>query len=113
MGEITGPEHWWAAMIADCIGAMDGTHVFCKPKPKDAKKFWRRKGGHTTNIIAVCDFDLCFTFASPGWEGAMHDYLIFKECVHGKGKNKFPHPPEGKYYLVDGGYPNAKGYMAP
>ncbi|KAF7123827.1 hypothetical protein RHSIM_Rhsim12G0127400 [Rhododendron simsii] len=44
----------------DCIGAMDGTHVFCKPKPKDAKKFWG--------------------------------------C---------------KYYLVDAGYPNAKGYMAP
>ncbi|XP_058211719.1 uncharacterized protein LOC131323899 [Rhododendron vialii] len=36
----------------DCIGVMDGTHVFCKTKPKDAKKFQGCKKGHTTNIIA-------------------------------------------------------------
>ncbi|WJX21142.1 hypothetical protein P8452_10609 [Trifolium repens] len=28
-------------------------------------------------------------------------------------KNVFPHPPEGKYYLVDAGYPNMKGYLSP
>ncbi|WJX50249.1 hypothetical protein P8452_36579 [Trifolium repens] len=28
-------------------------------------------------------------------------------------KSVFPHPPEGKYYLVDAGYPNMKGYLSP
>ncbi|KAI9127883.1 hypothetical protein K1719_000876 [Acacia pycnantha] len=25
----------------------------------------------------------------------------------------FPHPPEGKYYLVDAGYPTPVGYIGP
>jgi hypothetical protein len=33
--------------------------------------------------------------------------------VFNKYKNNFPHPPDGKYYLVDSGYPNRKGYLAP
>jgi hypothetical protein len=28
-------------------------------------------------------------------------------------KEEFPFPPEGKYYLVDSGYPNRKGFLAP
>ncbi|KAG5546935.1 hypothetical protein RHGRI_012840 [Rhododendron griersonianum] len=97
----------------DCIGAMDGTHVLCNPPSKDAKKYFGRKGGHTMNIIAICDFDLCFTFALAGWEESMHDYHVFRECVYGRGRNMFPHPPVGKYYLVDGGYPNGNGYLSP
>jgi hypothetical protein len=33
--------------------------------------------------------------------------------LYGKYKDKFPHPPQGKFYLVDSGYPNRKGYLAP
>lgn len=62
----------------DCIGALDGTHVFSNPDPNDAKNLLGNKEGQTMNIIAVCDFDLCFTFASPWWEGSMHDNKIFK-----------------------------------
>jgi hypothetical protein len=32
--------------------------------------------------------------------------------VFNKYKNNFPHPPDGKYYLVDSSYPNRKGYLA-
>lgn len=59
------------------------------------------RGGHTMNIIVVCDFDLhLITFASLGWEGSMHDYKIFRECVYGRGKNKFLHPPKGNVVVV-------------
>ncbi|CAN6227594.1 unnamed protein product [Urochloa humidicola] len=27
--------------------------------------------------------------------------------------HKFPHPPPGKYYVVDAGYPNRPGYLSP
>ncbi|KAH7859348.1 hypothetical protein Vadar_020153 [Vaccinium darrowii] len=113
------PEHWHECLkknkryrrFKDCIGAIDGTHVPCTPSHETAL-YWSRKGGTTFNVIAVCDFNLCFTFAASGYEGIMHDYNIFKHETTKTG-NRFPHPPEGKYYLVDAGYPNAKGYMAP
>lgn len=37
--------------------------------------------------------------------------VVFREAVN-KAKH-FPHPPPGKYYLVDSGYPLRQGYMAP
>ncbi|KAF7145421.1 hypothetical protein RHSIM_Rhsim04G0151000 [Rhododendron simsii] len=85
----------------DCIGAMDGTHVLCNPPPKDATKYFGCKGGHTMNILAICDFDLCFTFASARWEGSMHDYHVFKECVYGRGTHMFPHLPNGNVVVPD------------
>ena len=36
-----------------------------------------RKCIPTQNIMAVCDFDMLFTFVWPGWEGTAHDIRIF------------------------------------
>ncbi|KAH7833474.1 hypothetical protein Vadar_006681 [Vaccinium darrowii] len=68
--------------------------------------------GYTFNVLAVADFNLCFTFAVSGYEESMHEYQIFKEETAKRG-NRYPHPPASKCYLVDAGYPNTKGYMAP
>ncbi|KAL6581090.1 hypothetical protein OROMI_007013 [Orobanche minor] len=40
---------------------------------------------------------------------------LFKEQLrlHRDGKKVFQHPPTGKYYLVDSGYPNTTGYLSP
>ncbi|XP_019228607.1 PREDICTED: uncharacterized protein LOC109209738 [Nicotiana attenuata] len=54
--------------------------------------------------MAVCDWDMCFTFVWPGWEGTPHDARIFDQALRRQNLN-FPHPPSGKYYLVDSGYP--------
>ncbi|KAF7142958.1 hypothetical protein RHSIM_Rhsim05G0142000 [Rhododendron simsii] len=96
----------------NCIGAIDGTHVMTRCKKKeDEKRFFSRKGYATQNIMAVCDFDLTFVFASVGWEGTYHDYSIFKRCVLNQ-RYRFPQPEPGKYYLVDAGYPNRPGFLA-
>ncbi|KAJ0980977.1 hypothetical protein J5N97_009232 [Dioscorea zingiberensis] len=71
-----------------------------------------RKGYTSTNILAVCDFNMCFTFALIGWEGSAHDTRILVEALRNSSL-KFPHPPEGKYYLVDSGYPTMKGFLGP
>ncbi|KAJ0972407.1 hypothetical protein J5N97_020366 [Dioscorea zingiberensis] len=71
-----------------------------------------RKGYTSTNILAVCDFNMCFTYALIGWEGSAHDTRILMEALRNLSL-KFPHPPEGKYYLVDSGYPTMKGFMGP
>ncbi|XP_020590960.1 uncharacterized protein LOC110031877 [Phalaenopsis equestris] len=62
--------------------------------------------------MAVYDFNMCFTFALAGWEGSAHDSRIFKIATRNLEYN-FPHPPHGKYYLVDAGYPMQRGYLKP
>ncbi|KAK3195851.1 hypothetical protein Dsin_027161 [Dipteronia sinensis] len=37
---------------------------------------------------------------------------IFLEALRRENLH-FPHPPRGKYYLVDAGYPQMKGYLGP
>ncbi|XP_028115239.1 putative nuclease HARBI1 [Camellia sinensis] len=95
-----------------CIGALDGTHVEVVLPAHDAGTYYSRKGYPTQNILTVCDFDMCFIFISCGWEGSMHDSRIFNEIIENEHA-PFPHPQEGKYYLVGAGYPNKKGYLAP
>ncbi|KAL6636963.1 hypothetical protein ACP70R_024535 [Stipagrostis hirtigluma subsp. patula] len=47
-----------------------------------------------------------------GWPGSAHDSRVFNDTLS-RYSDEFPHPPEGKYYLVDSGYPNKKGFLAP
>ncbi|KAF5799785.1 putative harbinger transposase-derived nuclease domain-containing protein [Helianthus annuus] len=96
----------------DCIGAIDGTHVRASVRLKDQTKYIGRKGYATQNIMAVCDFNMCFTFVWAGWEGSAHDTRIFNEALR-RPELLFPHPTGDKYYVVDAGYPNTKGYLAP
>nr|KAJ0216008.1 hypothetical protein LSAT_V11C300144460 [Lactuca sativa] len=57
----------------DCIGCIDGTHIdACIPMPNQMR-YRGRKGVPTFNVMVVCDFDMCFTFISVGWEGSTHD----------------------------------------
>ncbi|KAG8483114.1 hypothetical protein CXB51_022032 [Gossypium anomalum] len=96
----------------DCIGAIDGTHIAAILPPNEQVPYIGRKGIPTQNVMAVCDFNMCFTFVMAGWEGLAHDTRIFLDAIRDP-KYKFPHPPNGKYYLVDSGYPQMKGYLGP
>nr|XP_033510943.1 uncharacterized protein LOC117275744 [Nicotiana tomentosiformis] len=96
----------------DCIGALDGTHVKARLPQGQEIPYIGRKGYPTQNILAVVDFNMCFTFAWVGWEGAAHDNRIFGEALRRPELN-FSHPSGDKYYLVDAGYSHIKGYMAP
>ncbi|XP_056696268.1 uncharacterized protein [Spinacia oleracea] len=96
----------------DCIGGIDGTHISIIVPEEDQIRYRGRKGIPTTNVLAVCDFDLLFTYVLTGWEGSAHDSRIFLDTI-GDPRLKFPKPPEGKYYVVDKGYPERKGYLTP
>ena len=90
-------------------------------------------------MLAVCDFDMRFTFVLARWSGSVHDMRVFNDALEKFG-DKFPHPPVGmygllhffivfvivfvmlltlvlccvdKFYLVDSGYPNRPGFLAP
>ncbi|XP_073037105.1 uncharacterized protein [Primulina eburnea] len=103
---------WVAEILNDCIGAIDGTHICIRVPPSKQIDFIGRKGYTSTNVMVVCDFDMCFTFVWAGWEGSAHDSKIFKEAMR-RERLHFLLPPEGKYYLVDTGYPTFKGFMVP
>lgn len=80
----------------DCIGAIDGTHVDARVPVEDQVAYIGRHDTTTQNVMAVCDFNMCFTFIVAGWEGSAHDSRIFNRAIADRDGN-FPHPPQGKY----------------
>ncbi|KAM3193779.1 hypothetical protein ACQJBY_070420 [Aegilops geniculata] len=98
--------------MKDCIGAIDGTHIRALIPEDKQIRYIGRTGAVTQNVMAICDFDMHFTYASIGQPGSMHDTSVLFHAMHAD-KATFPHPPKDKYYLVDAGYPNRKGYLAP
>lgn len=55
-----------------CIGAIDGTDVKAVLPHHEPVKFIGRKGVPTQNVLAICDFNLCFTFVLVGFTRNMH-----------------------------------------
>jgi hypothetical protein len=58
--------------------------------------------------MIACDFDLNITTISCGWEGSATDARVLSSVIL-KGFKV----PEGKFYLVDGGYANTQNFLAP
>ncbi|XP_047321119.1 uncharacterized protein LOC124925193 [Impatiens glandulifera] len=75
----------------NCISAIDGTHVKLFGSKEEIIKYIGRK---------------------VGWEGSTHDAGILKTVISDPNY-RFPHPMSNKYYLVDVGYKNKRGYLAP
>jgi hypothetical protein len=79
----------------DCIGALDGTHARAS-NPADKKvRYIGRSGSATMNVLAICDFDMHFMYASIGQPGSMHDTSVLYHAVSAD-KDVFPHPPKGQ-----------------
>jgi hypothetical protein len=117
------------------IGAIDGSHVPVSVPADEVVNHTCRHGYTSQNVLAICDFDMRFTFAVAGWPGSAHDTRILNHALANFAS--FPVPPKGinsnlcfhyffllcmysylvflagKYYLVDSGYPNRTGYLAP
>ncbi|KAK2642093.1 hypothetical protein Ddye_023856 [Dipteronia dyeriana] len=108
----SGDEEEIDQLICDCIGAIDGVHVQASISPCDQVPYIGRKGIPTQNVMAICNFDMQFTFACAGWEDSAHDSRVFLSALRDPQSN-FPKPPNGKYYLVDTGYPHMKGFLGP
>jgi hypothetical protein len=72
--------------------------VSCVVSASDQTRFIGRKGHPTQNIMAVCDWNMCFTFVLAGWEGTAHDACVFEQALT-KTEFNFSHPPLGIYVL--------------
>jgi hypothetical protein len=78
----------------DCIGAIDGTHIPVVVPCTETVAHVGRYRYTTQNVLAICDFDIRFTFVVSGWPGSVHDTRVFNEALNNYA-DKFPFPPEG------------------
>ncbi|XP_019429998.1 PREDICTED: uncharacterized protein LOC109337448 [Lupinus angustifolius] len=131
-------ERFQHSLQTKCIGAIDGTHVSTWAPAAKQTVFHGRKVLITQNVLAVCNFDMLFTFVYSGWEGTTNDSRVFLDAL--TPANDFPKPIGGKknsvnitniffisyklfnmysiyfanqFYLVDSGFPNMSRYLAP
>ena len=49
----------------------------------------------TQNVLAMCDFDVLFTFVYSGWEGTANDSRVFLDVL--SPENNFPKPNGGMF----------------
>ena len=49
--------------------------------------------------MAICNFDMQFTFACAGWEGTAHDSRVFLSALRNSQSN-FPKPPNGNFFFL-------------
>lgn len=92
----------------DCLGALDGTHIYASVPSVDRPRFRNRKGFISQNVLAVCDFNMVFMYVLSGWEGSAADGAILEDAR----LNDF-RIPEGKFYLGDAGFPLSDGVLVP
>jgi hypothetical protein len=52
----------FAPFFDNCIGAIDGTHVCVTVSTEKVVQYTGRKGITTHNVLAICDFNMRFTF---------------------------------------------------
>ncbi|XP_057540758.1 uncharacterized protein LOC130818611 [Amaranthus tricolor] len=92
------------------LGALDGTLIKMTVPVEDRPRYRDRKGDITTNVLATCDPSLRFNYVFPGWEGSASDPRILGDALRRPNGLKVP---RNKYFLVDLGYSNAQGFLAP
>jgi len=99
----------YKTFFSDCLGALDGTHIDMHVTPQDQPRYRNRKGHLTQNVLAVCNFDMEFTYVLAGWEGSAHDTAVWRDAQFYKGFKT----PYGKYWLGDAGYANTDTILVP
>ncbi|PKI68486.1 hypothetical protein CRG98_011124 [Punica granatum] len=93
-----------------CIGAIDGTHVDACMPHANRVPYRDRNADISQNILAACTHDMMFTYVMTGWEGSAHNSRILSDAA---SLDRFPAPRGRQYYIVDAGFSNIPGYLAP
>ncbi|KAF7801641.1 protein ALP1-like [Senna tora] len=93
-----------------CLGALDETHIRIRVPREDQPRYRNRKGEITTNVLGVCTRDELFVYVMAGWEGSAADSRVLQSAILKLNGLKVP---EGQYYLVDAGFTNGPGFLAP
>lgn len=109
LGSRVADDPKYATYFTDCLGALDGTHIDVHVHPQEHPRYRNRKGHLSQNVLAVCDFDLQFTYVLAGWEGSAHDSTVLRDAILNHGFKT----PGKKYWLGDAGYSNTETVLVP
>ncbi|XLR01106.1 hypothetical protein S83_067304, partial [Arachis hypogaea] len=93
-----------------CLGALDGTYIEVTVPESEKARYRTRKGKICTNMLGVCNREMGFVYVLSGWEGSASDSRVLRDAITRRNSLKIPH---GNYYLVDAGYTNGPGFLAP
>ncbi|XP_021859976.2 protein ALP1-like isoform X2 [Spinacia oleracea] len=94
----------------NCIGALDGTYIKVNVRTVDKPRYRSRNRDIATNVLGVCGPDMQFSYVLAGWEGSAADGRVLRDALSRPNGLKVP---RGCYYLVDAGYKNCEGFLAP
>jgi hypothetical protein len=83
-------DHFWP-YFKDAIGAIDGSHIQVEVPTEERVNYICRHGNTTQNVLAICDFDMRFTFAVTRWPGSAHHTRILNHAL--ANFPSFPMPP--------------------
>jgi hypothetical protein len=81
----------------DCLGTLDDTHIDAFISGEPTAPYRDRRGKLSQNVLAVCTFDLQFSYILAGWEGSAHDSRVLRDAITHHGFSV----PAGKYFLRD------------
>nr|XP_009625024.2 uncharacterized protein LOC104115982 [Nicotiana tomentosiformis] len=110
---ISGAHKKLRKVFKGAIGALDGTLVHAViPTNQQIIYRGRENGKCYQNVLAICDFNMVFTYVYAVWEEVAHDARVLTE-IASNPDNGFPFSPSSKYYLCDAAYPNTRGFLAP
>jgi hypothetical protein len=62
-------------------GAINGSHVQVVVLTDEVVNHTCQHGYTSQNILAICDFDMRFTFTVAGWPGSAHDTRILNHAL--------------------------------
>jgi hypothetical protein len=92
----------FAPFFDNCIGATDGTHIEVVVPKKEKITHLNRKSKSSQNVLAICDFDLRFTFIVAGWPRSVQDMRVFKDALQKFGGRFYDNLPRKiPYYHLD------------
>ncbi|KAF7143180.1 hypothetical protein RHSIM_Rhsim05G0210200 [Rhododendron simsii] len=87
------------------MSALDGTLISAVvPRDQQIPYRGRGRGECYQNVLAICDFDMLFTFVWAGWEGVAHDSRVLRETMSDPANN-FP--------ILPPAYTHTRRFMAP
>lgn len=98
----------FAEYFPDCLGAMDGSHIYARVSPLEHTRYRNRKANITQNVLVVCSFDELFTYIMSGWEGSAGDGLLYNAAR----RSTLAIPPN-KYVLADAAFPSSPHVLVP
>uniref|UniRef100_A0A3P9L215 DDE Tnp4 domain-containing protein n=1 Tax=Oryzias latipes TaxID=8090 RepID=A0A3P9L215_ORYLA len=82
----------------DCLGAMDGKHIFIQAPANSGSLYFNYKGTFSIVLLVLVDADYCFLVVDVGSYGSNSDGGIFANSVLGKalrdGTLNVPPPSE-------------------